>query len=665
MAPTPFEGAFGGFGLLAKTRAALEALCDEPWCRQTTSELRLLEAVLSQLKDISPKTASEETMRFVGFCGLPCAPHLECFLQELEKLQPDLDRYFEAGEDRSHVEGPPPWATAVERKTSMLMKNIGMQLQFTNALLRVESLQTITATDDIQQVSRIPSNPLSPAPGTDAPSQQFIVAGNENVYQGIEASGSARVHLGNSYVFSGVSKASIDSISEKLDDLASSCQAGALQSLLEEMQKKQSDSYKILSVVDAHTLQLLAQLGQVADGSRAMLALLQETLPSSVASTAQRVNRSPSIPRGPSSLPRNTTTEQVHGKTLKRPRAIRSANLTSILEMIRTWLSAMMMMLLMESRSFQTFIRSTMTFIRSPSMLLDSNILIVDALNQELSLPYEHFRDWSVMLPRLQRQARGSPAESYVAEEKFGLFRTAKRSQNQVMIPFEEWERSVFPGDRVLMSIDLEQFDPDECPSCGCALREIRLSPVFSEWLVFPDFVALWLILTVLSTECGQLVHTVRNDLTDKVLRVPVAYGPDDQRHSSKNQVEVKDIQRFARVHGRHRKQSPRVPATLDLTQGNPAPFEHRLSKGDRELSTRLEPLGLDSSISASDEYDSDSLYRQRPRSVTHSGTLQVTDPLQSMLSWPQTAEQTTTQSSSNPQQGNCLSCGHQRFLSP
>jgi hypothetical protein len=385
MAPTPFEGAFGSFGLLAKTRAALEASCDESWCRQTTSELRLLEAVLSQLKDISPTTASEETMRFVGFCGLPCAPHLECFLQELEKLQPDLDRYFEAGEDRPHVGGPPPWATAVERKTSMLMKNIGMQLQFTNALLRVESLQTITATDDIQQVSRIPSNPLSPAPGTDAPSQQ----------------------------------ASIDSISEKLDDLASSCQADALQSLLEEMQKKQSDSYKILSVVDAHTLQLLAQLGQVADGSRAMLALLQETLPSSVASTAQRVNRSPSIPRGPSSLPRNTTTEQVHGKTLKRPRAIRSANLTSILEMIRTWLSAMMMMLLMESWSFQTFIRSTMTFIRSPSMLLDSNILIVDALNQELSLPYEHFRDWSVMLPRLQRQARGSPAESYVAEEKF------------------------------------------------------------------------------------------------------------------------------------------------------------------------------------------------------------------------------------------------------
>jgi hypothetical protein len=59
------------------------------------------------------------------------------------------------------------------------------------------------------------------------------------------------------------------------------------------------------------------------------------------------------------------------------------------------------------------------------------------------------------------------------------------------MIPFDKWERSVFPGDRFFMSIDLEQFDPNECPSCGCALREVPLIPVFSEWSVFSVLVAL------------------------------------------------------------------------------------------------------------------------------------------------------------------------------
>jgi hypothetical protein len=72
-------------------------------------------------------------------------------------------------------------------------------------------------------------------------------------------------------------------------------------------------------------------------------------------------------------------------------------------------------------------------------------------------------------------------------------------------------------------------------------------------------------MLTIPSTACGQLVHTVRNDLTDKVLRASVAHGPDEQHHTSKKPVEVMDIQRFARVHGRHREQSSRKRTTLDL----------------------------------------------------------------------------------------------------
>jgi hypothetical protein len=464
MAPTPFEGAFNNVALISQTRVALEALCDESWCRQTTTELRLLETVLSQVKAISPTTASDETIRIVGLSGLAHAPHLEYFLQELGKLQPDLDCYV-GEDDRPGVKGPPLWATAVERNTTALTNNIGTQLQLINALLQVDSLRERTTSGELQRISKIPSDPLSLALETKAPSQQFIVTGNENVYQGIEACGNARVHLGNSYVFSGVPKASVENLPQKLDDLASSRQADALQSLLGEIQKKQSDSSNMLSAVDARTSQLLAQLGQVAHAVAA-------------------ANEAPS-------LLMNAQSKQLRKTTLKRPGASISTNMSSIFEIVRIWLGAMIMTLLMGSRSFQSFVRSARTLTRSPSMLLDSNIKMVDALNRELSLPYEHFRYWPVVLARLQCEFRGLPGESHVSTNKFGLFRAAEKPQNQVLIPFEQWERSVFPGDRVLMSIGVEQFDPNVCPSCGCALREISLVPLLSEWYVISGPIAL------------------------------------------------------------------------------------------------------------------------------------------------------------------------------
>ena len=80
MAPTPLEAASDSINLIAKTKAALGASCDEAWCRQTISRLQLLEAVLSQVKDLSPTTANEETVRILELCRLTCAPFLQCFL---------------------------------------------------------------------------------------------------------------------------------------------------------------------------------------------------------------------------------------------------------------------------------------------------------------------------------------------------------------------------------------------------------------------------------------------------------------------------------------------------------------------------------------------------------------------------------------------------------
>jgi hypothetical protein len=72
-------------------------------------------------------------------------------------------------------------------------------------------------------------------------------------------------------------------------------------------------------------------------------------------------------------------------------------------------------------------------------------------------------------------------------------------------------------------------------------------------------------MLTVSSTECGQLAHTVRsNDLPQKTLRTSREYGPKRQHLPLETHAETVGVQRFARVHGRHRIQSPREPIAVD-----------------------------------------------------------------------------------------------------
>jgi hypothetical protein len=71
-------------------------------------------------------------------------------------------------------------------------------------------------------------------------------------------------------------------------------------------------------------------------------------------------------------------------------------------------------------------------------------------------------------------------------------------------------------------------------------------------------------MLTVSSTGCGQLVHTVRsNDLPQKTLRTSREYGPKRQHLPLETHAETVGVQRFARVHGRHKEQPPQKSLAL------------------------------------------------------------------------------------------------------
>lgn len=136
-----------------------------------------------------------------------------------------------------------------------LTESTGIQLQLTSALLQVDSRQYHTVDGQDRQVSRTIPELLSLAPETKAPSRQFIVSGNENLYHGIKIGGSARAHIGNSFSYPGVPKASVDIISMNLDELATSRQADTILKLLQDIQTKQSDGCVVLSGLDTHTQQ--------------------------------------------------------------------------------------------------------------------------------------------------------------------------------------------------------------------------------------------------------------------------------------------------------------------------------------------------------------------------------------------------------------------------
>jgi hypothetical protein len=157
---------------------------------------------------------------------------------------------------------------------------------------------------------------------------------------------------------------------------------------------------------------------------------------------------------------------------------------------ILTRLNALLVMLLLTIPAFQTFARTLATFIRSPSMLFDSNITFVDALNRDFTLPYQHFRYWPVVSAWLQCQFQNCPGAMFISRKRFAIFKDMSSSSRGIMIPFDQWERTVSPGNRVLMSIYIgqqgstrSQFSTRNiCPSCGLEDSRAPDGSVWAKW---------------------------------------------------------------------------------------------------------------------------------------------------------------------------------------
>ncbi len=97
-----------------------------------------------------------------------------------------------------------------------------------------------------------------------------------------------------------------------------------------------------------------------------------------------------------------------------------------------------------------------------------------DVLGRKKFLPYDYFRHWDVFDSMLRCEFKGLPGEQKVIGGDYVLMNSQLRG---VTIGKESWQRMVFPGTRIKMSVVLETFEVvgGFCPRPNCP-GEVEIS---------------------------------------------------------------------------------------------------------------------------------------------------------------------------------------------
>jgi hypothetical protein len=436
MATDPFDYALEDIELIRKAVHALRKVGGTTIEReQAIQDLQLLETVLRGVQKLSPSNSSLDTRRNVHYCGHFCRPPLNQFLRKLKELESDLGC---VSLNERPIPGPGSsldWTTKLVKEVVILYKSTGNGLRVLRVLLWVEELGCDVATNtylpkELQQMIESLQGSLSSSNG-----RQY---GRGHDYNDIHVSGSARSHFGDNYYGDPTVVASLEDFSRRLDGMASAHQVDRLMLLVE--------NFKIMSPPG---------LEESSDQTHPII---------------QSCNNQHSI----------SPPLAQHIKSW----------IQYFLDTLLTKLNTLLVMLLWTIPAYQIFARTLATFTRSPSMILDSNITFVDALNRDFTLPYQHFRYWPVVSAWLQCQFQNCPGAMLISQKKFAIFKDMSSSRRGIMIPFDQWERTVFPGHRVLMSIYIGQQGSTRsqsstrnfCPSCGLEDSRAPDGSVWAKW---------------------------------------------------------------------------------------------------------------------------------------------------------------------------------------
>lgn len=90
-----------------------------------------------------------------------------------------------------------------------------------------------------------------------------------------------------------------------------------------------------------------------------------------------------------------------------------------------------------------------------------------DVLGRSHIMPYRYFRHWEVFESALKCEFKRLPGEQRIIR---GDYHILNASSNGSVIDREDWETSVFPGQKIKMSIVITEilFPSETCPRKGC-----------------------------------------------------------------------------------------------------------------------------------------------------------------------------------------------------
>jgi hypothetical protein len=494
MAAVPFGFSFGDLvaavEIIHKAAQALRRSAGaQNQFRQAAADLESLEMVLKRVQALGPTITSPETLAAIQLYAYTCQLPLRQFTQRIKEYERHLSPPHDTG---AHVLNDikvgywnVKWALQVESDVAKLKAAIGPGLTAISLLLQVESLESNAASQtDLKHVARLVQHATILNEQTwSALKTQAITVNRIDLTAANTTSDSRKILqslplLASRCQIHGLA-ADLDKISAKVDIVATKDQANQLTAALRDNDSKQQkyhlESLTIAKSCETHVL----ETGQKVDNIQNLMAVILAILSAqSEPVTAQPSGQSASV------LP--TTASSADGTSSRCDNATPSVSalrpaILWLRETLRRVLCSMIVLLTMFPNVVAQ-LRTCMTFIRHPMLLSGNSIALTDALNRTKLLPYEYFCSWNLLEPWLQRSFQNLPGESRVARGKFAMFKQFK-SRTGPEIPVSQWERCVFAGDEIVMSmlVDFESSE-SQCRRCDTSLPDDDTDEVWRTW---------------------------------------------------------------------------------------------------------------------------------------------------------------------------------------
>jgi hypothetical protein len=490
MAAVPFGFSFGDFvAAIEVIHKAAQALKRSSGAQsnfnQAVADLETFETVLNQVVALSSTTSNPQNFEAIRLCAFQCHPPLAHFLQRIRAYETRLS-YLPKSKTH-HLDGITgtfwkiKWAVKVEEEVAKLKAAVGPQLVAIGVLLQVKDLeQNAAACQDITQLLRLTQNVTS---GIDriwlAAQDQALAIGRLDT-QTLEIRGETRTilqelpQLATSHQLDGA-MVSIEDISAKMDSTSTKDQADELRSLLQTSSIALEENHATsMAVSERHEAQTMQMTRTLQDVHNILAAMRISNHSNPHHTTMPSLGRSPLIPPSSTALPGEPSTWRGQSQ-------MAASGLQQLLSMVCSLLASAVMALLLMLPNIQSQLRTFMTLLKSPSVLLSNSIMVTDALNRTKLLPYEYFSDWNLVQPWLERAFRSLPGESRVRDGEFALFaQRGGRTGSRILA--DDWERSVFPGDQIVMSMRTRRAQKAECQRCGRVLPSLLKAKTWSEW---------------------------------------------------------------------------------------------------------------------------------------------------------------------------------------